>query len=82
MHLFHKAVGGWMESCHVGEMDATVAGQGMEQQRFELPDIVGGDGFRASVTRYPTRYEDSGYRLRRNVQQRMAPASAKSILLP
>ena len=40
----------------------------MEQQRFELPDLVGGDGLRASVKRYPPGEQGSGYRLCRNVQ--------------
>jgi len=55
MHPFHETVGGWMESCRAGEMDATGAGQGMKQLRFELPALVGGDGLRASVSRYPSR---------------------------
>jgi hypothetical protein len=58
-----------MESCCVGKVDATDVGQGVEQLRFELPALVGGNGLRASVTRYPFRYEDSGYRLRRKFHQ-------------
>jgi len=55
MHPFHEIVGGWMENCRAREMDAKDAGQGMEELRFELPALVGGDGLRASVTRYPSR---------------------------
>jgi len=54
MHLFNEAVGGWMESYRAGEMDTKDALQGMEQLRFELPFLVGGDGLHASVTRYPS----------------------------
>ena len=69
MHLFHETVGGWMESRCAGKVDATDVGQGVEQLRFELPTLVGGNGLRTSVTRYPFRYEDSGYRLRRKFHQ-------------
>jgi len=48
MHPLHEAIAGWMESRHAGQMDAAHAGQGMEQLRFELPALVGGDGLRTS----------------------------------
>ena len=69
MHPFRKAVGSWVESRRAGQLDAAHAGQGVEELRLELPLLVGGDGLRASVTRYPSGQQGSGYRLRRNVQQ-------------
>jgi len=30
MHPVHETVGGWMESRRAGQMDAALAGQGME----------------------------------------------------
>ena len=67
MHPLHKTVGGSMKSRRAGEMDAAHIGQGVEELRFELPALVGGDGLRASVTGYPSGEEGSGYCLRRNV---------------
>jgi hypothetical protein len=58
-----------MESRRVGQIDVAHAGQGMKELRFELPALVGGDGLRASVTRYPPGEQGSGYRLRRDVLQ-------------
>ena len=63
----HKVFGGWMESRRAEQMDAAHADQGVEELRFELPTLVGGDGLRASVTRYLSGQQGSGY-IRRNVQ--------------
>ena len=52
-----------------GQMDAAHVGQGVEELRFELPALVGGDGLWASVTSYPPGEQGAGYRLRRNVLQ-------------
>jgi hypothetical protein len=64
----HKAVGSCMESRRARQMNAAHAGQGVEELRFELSALVGGDGVRASVT-HPSGQQGSGYCLRRNVRQ-------------
>ena len=46
MHPLQKTVGGRVESRRAGETDAAHVGQGVEQQRFELPALVSGDGLR------------------------------------
>jgi hypothetical protein len=69
MYSLREAVGDWMESPGAGQMDAAHAGQGVKELRFELPALVGGDGLRTSLTRYPSGEQGSGYRLRRDVLQ-------------
>jgi hypothetical protein len=61
-----------MESRRARQMDAARAGQGVKELRFELPALVGGDGLRAFVTRYPFGEQGSGYRVRRDVLQGVA----------
>ena len=61
MHPLHKTVGGRVESRRAGETDAAHIGQGVEQQRFELPALVSGDGLRASITGNPSGQEGSDY---------------------
>jgi hypothetical protein len=58
-----------MKSRCAGKVDAAHFGEGVENPRFQLPALVGGDGVRASVTRYLSRQHGSGYRHRRNVQE-------------
>jgi len=68
MHPLHEAVGCWIESHRAGQMDSAYAGQGVEELRFELPARFGGDGLRASVTRYPPAKQGLVHRLRCNVR--------------
>jgi hypothetical protein len=69
MHHFHQAVGSWVKSRCAGQVDAALSGQGVGKLRFELPALVGGDGLRTSVARYPSGQQGSGHRLRRDIQE-------------
>jgi hypothetical protein len=48
VEAFHETVGCWNVGGCLGKLNSTHFGQGVEELRFELTSLVGGDGLRVT----------------------------------